>query len=90
MKTIKDNNDIATLIGGANKLAELMFNFFKENKSSQPFTFGTVGYATELFMRFMAEQAGEDYDKLSVDYANYLREVHEDVKRMSVENPKAN
>lgn len=89
MKT-KEQKDEATLLEGANELSAIMFDFFKKSRQYQPFTFGIIGYATELFMRFLTEKVGNDYDEVSKNYSEYLRAVHDDVKRADVTDLKAN
>lgn len=86
----KKQKDEATLLEGANELSAIMFDFFKKNRQYQPFTFGIIGYATELFMRFLTEKAGNDYDKVSKNYSEYLRVVHDDVKNAGAKDLKAN
>lgn len=86
----KKQKDEATLLEGANELSAIMFDFFKKNRQYQPFTFGIIGYATELFMRFLTEKAGNDYDNVSKNYSEYLRAVHDDVKRADLTYLKAN
>lgn len=83
-------NDERVLLEGANKMAEQMFNFYKENRKFQPYTFGVIGYATELFMRYMCDNGGEDYDQISENYRRYLGAVHNDIKMIKKEDLMAN
>lgn len=82
----KKGNDERVLLEGANKMAEQMFNFYKENRKFQPYTFGVIGYATELFMRYMCDNGGEDYDQISENYRRFLGAVHDDIKRFKNED----
>ena len=86
----KMKKDGETLMKGSSELAELMFDFFKRNNQYQPFTFGIVGYATEILMRFLAERSGNDYDEMSKNYSNYLSSVHNDVKNADVNDLNVN
>ena len=85
-----EDNDERVLFEGANQMAEQMFNFFKENEQFQPYTFGIIGYATELLMRFMCDQSGDDYDSISENYRNFLNIAHKDTKAFSKEDLMAN
>lgn len=86
----KEQKDDVTLTKGANELYSIMFDFFKKNSQYQPLTFGIIGYATEMLMRFLTERSGLDYDEISKNYSEYLRVVHDDVKRADVTDLKAN
>ena len=86
----KKRNDEKVLIEGANEMAEMMFNFFKDREDYQPYTFAVIGYAAELMMRFMGEQTGIGFDKLSKDFRQYLGIVHDDIKRIDKEDLIAN
>lgn len=86
----KKQKDEATLMEGANELSTMMFDFFKKNRHYQSLTFGIIGYATELFMRFMTEKAGANYDDVSKRYSEHLRAVHIDVKRADVTDLEVN
>ena len=86
----KEGNDGWILNEGANKMADLIFNFFKENSQFQPYHFAIIGYATELFMRYLCDQSGNDYDRISENYRDFLRVAHKDIKAFKIEDLTAN
>ena len=89
MKT-KEQKDGEMLMKGSNELSAIMLDFFSKNRHYQPLTFGIIGYATEMLMRFITERSGLDYDEISKNYSKYLREVHDDVKNAGVKDLNAN
>ena len=82
--------DERVMFEGANQMAEQMFNFFRDNEQFQPYTFGIIGYATELLIRFIADQSCDDYDQLSNKYRNFLEFAHKDTKAFKTEDLMAN
>lgn len=70
-------------IDGAIELASIMHNFFETNKRYQATTFGIIGYATEFMLKYFAIKGGIDQDKMSLEYREYLKVVHDDLKRMN-------
>lgn len=76
----KEGNDGRILKEGSEKMVELMFDFFKENRQFQPYTFGIIGHATELLMHFLCYCNGENYDQISEDYRDFLCDVHGNIK----------
>lgn len=86
----KEGNDERILKEGSEKMAGLMFDFFKENRQFQPYTFGIIGHATELLMHFLCYCDGDNYDKISEDYRDFLRDVHRNIKASKIEDLTAN
>ena len=80
----KEGNDGRILKEGSEKMVGLMFDFFKENRQFQPYTFGIIGHATELLMHFLCYCNGGNYDQISEDYRNFLCDVHGNIKHGNI------
>ena len=72
-----------TVMKEAADLATAISKHIAPRKHIHAFGMTVVGYAVEMMMQVASEESGQDFDQMSAEWLSFMRQAHQDIKRIA-------
>lgn len=81
MKKGKETIGANEVFGNAAQLANVITKWIGDRPECHKMGMTVIGYAVELILGSATEHQGEEFDRMSAEFRNFLGVAHEDVKK---------